>query len=112
MRRTVFALLSCLAVTAATAAVPAGDGMVARTTSKAADQFAACFAGAQDRAAQPWSFVPRETGGGTFSNTGAKGASSPYYLRVADLGSRREIRVEATNASAGAAVLRAVDACV
>ena len=111
MRRTVFALLSCLAVSAASAAVPP-RGSLTRSTTKATAQFAACFAGVQTQAAQPWSFVPRETGGGTFSNTGAKGASSPYYLRVADLGSRREIRVEATNASAGAAVLRAVDACV
>ena len=112
MKRTVFALLSCLAVTAASAAAPELDGTVARTTTKAADQFAACFTGAEDRAAQAWSFVPRESGGGTFSNAGAKGVTRPYFLKVADLGSRREIRLEAGSASAGAPVLRAVDSCV
>ena len=112
MKRTAFALLSCLAVSAASAAVPPGNGSVARSTVKPADQFAACFTAAQDQAAQPWSFVPRDSGGGTFSNFGAKGVSSPYYLRVADKGSRRDIRLEATSAASGASVLRAVDRCV
>jgi hypothetical protein len=111
MKRTVCALLSCLAVSAASAAVPPSGDSVARTTSKATGQFVACFAGAQDRASEAWSFVPREDGGGTFSNAGARGVSSPYYLRVADLGSRREIRLE-PNAGSGASVLRAVDRCV
>jgi hypothetical protein len=112
MRGTAVVLLSCLAVTAASAAAPPADGPVLRSTGKAADQFAACFAGAEDRAAQPWSYVPKENGGGTFSNLGARGVSSTYFLKVADLGRRREIRLEAANASAGASVLRAVDSCV
>src|SRR5881275_2334533 len=101
MKRTVFALLSCLAVSAASAAVPSAGGAVARSTAKAADQFAACFVAAEDQAAQPWSFVPR-----------AKGVASPYFLRIADRGSRREIRLEASNAASGASILRAVDRCV
>jgi hypothetical protein len=110
MKRTVFALLSCLAVSAASAAPSAGDA-VARSTAKPANQFVACFVAAQDQA-QPWSFVPRDSGGGTFSNVGAKGVASPYFLRIADRGSRREIRLEASNAASGASVLRAVDRCV
>jgi hypothetical protein len=112
MKRTVFALLSCLAVSAASAAVPSAGGAVARSTAKPANQFVACFVAAQDKAAQPWSFVPRDSGGGTFSNAGAKGVRNPYFLRIADRGSRREIRLEATNAASGAPVLRAVDRCV
>jgi hypothetical protein len=112
MKRTVFALLSCLAVSAASAAAPSAGGAVARSTAKPANQFVACFVAAQDRAAQPWSFVPRDSGGGTFSNAGAKGVASPYFLRIADRGSRREIRLEATSAASGAPVLRAVDRCV
>ena len=112
MKRTAFVLLSCLAVPAASAAVPAGGDTLARTTSKPTAQFAACFAGAEERAAQRWSFVPKENGGGTFSNVGAAGVSSPYYVKVADLGSRRVIGLEAASAAAGAAVLSAVDACV
>ena len=79
---------------------------------KPANQFVACFVAAQNQAAQPWSFVPRDNGGGTFSNLGASGVTSPYFLRVADRGSRRDIRLEATEASSGASVLRAVDRCV
>jgi len=112
MKRTVFALFSCLAVSAASAAVPAAGDAVARSTAKPANQFVACFVADQDQAAQPWSFVPRDSGGGTFSNLGAKGVTSPYFLRIADRGSRREIRLEATNAASGASVLRAVDRCV
>jgi len=112
MKRTVLALLSCLAVSAASAAVPTGGGSLMRSTTKATAQFAACFAGVQTQAAQPWSFVPKENGGGTFSNLGAAGVRTPYYLKVAELGSRRVIRLEAANAAAGASVLSAVDACV
>ena len=107
MKRTVFALLSCLAVSAS-AAVPAGEPSLARATEKTADQFVACFADAETHAAQPWSFVPKENGGGTLSNAGANGVRSPYFVKIADLGSRREIRLE----TASAPVLRAVDSCV
>jgi hypothetical protein len=112
MKRTAFALVCCLAVPAASAAVPPAGGAVALSTSKPANQFAACFAAAQNAAAQPWSFVPRDSGGGTFSNLGASGVTRPYFLRVADRGSRRDIRLEATEAASGASVLRAVDRCV
>src|SRR5438309_9669586 len=112
MKRTVFALLSCLAVSAASAAVPSAGGAVARSTAKPANQFAACFVAAQNQAAQPWSFVPRDSGGGTFSNVGAKGVASPSFLPIAGRRSRREIRLEATSADSGAPVLRAVDRCV
>jgi len=112
MKRTLCALLACLAVSPASAAVPSALGSVERTTSKPADQFVACFGAAQDRASQPWSFVPRESGGGTLSNLGAKGAAAPYFLRVADRGSTRDIRLEASDASSGQSLLRAVDRCV
>jgi hypothetical protein len=101
-----------LAGPAATAGALMDSVDAPRVTSKPADQFVACFASAQDRAARPWSFVPRESGGGTLSDAGARGVGSPYFVRVADLGSRREIRLEAASASAGAPILRAVDSCV
>jgi hypothetical protein len=112
MKRTLFALLACLSVSAASAPAPAGLGRVERSTAKPADQFVACFVAGQDRASQPWSFVPRENGGGTLSNAGARGVTDPYFLRVADRGSKRDIRLEATNASSGETLLRAVDRCV
>ncbi len=106
-------MLTGLAATAASAAVSAPPGSLARTTTKATDQFAACFVHTQDRASAPWWFVPKENGGGTFSNLGAKGVAHPYFVDVTELGSRREIRLELVSASAGeASLLRAIDSCV
>jgi hypothetical protein len=105
-------MLACLSVSAASAAAPSGLGSVERSTTKPADQFVACFVAGQDHASQPWSFVPRESGGGTLSNAGGKGVTNPYFLRVADLGAKRDIRLEATNASSGQSLLQAVDRCV
>src|SRR5256885_9378814 len=99
MKRSVFTLLSCLAVSAASAAVPVDGDTIARTTAKPTAQFAACFAGAQTQAAQPWSFVPKENGGGTFSNVCAAGGRSPHFLQDAGLGSPRVIRPDAASGS-------------
>jgi hypothetical protein len=79
------------------------------TTARGVEPFAQCFARAQDRAARPWSFVPKESGGGTFSNVGAAGVRNPYFLEVADRGSTREIRVMPAG---DASVIRAVDDCI
>lgn len=98
-----------LAASAAVAAPAFGQERV-RSTTRAVEPFAQCFAAAQDRAARPWSFVPRTSGGGTFSNAGAAGVDQPYFLDIADRGARREILL--TAASADPVVLRAVDRCV
>jgi len=84
-----------------------------RATSKTVEQFAGCFAAAQERAAMAWSFVP-QSWGGTFSNLGAKGARPPYFLAVLDRGSARQIRLESANAGANLdpRVARAVDQCI
>ena len=109
MKRSFSAALLGLAASASAAGVTPQSGGGPRVTAKPTAAFAACFTAAEDRAAQPWSFVPKENGGGTFSNVGARGVANPYFMKVADLGSRREIRLEAP---ADAAVLRAVDRCV
>jgi hypothetical protein len=102
--------LALLTAAAATAASSAYGQTAERSTSKAVEPFAQCFAAAQDRAAQPWSFVPKESGGGTFSNLGANGVRQPYFLDVADRGARRELRL--TSAGAAPSVIRAVDSCI
>jgi hypothetical protein len=112
MKGSACALLSCLAISAASAAVTPAGNTVARSTAKATDQFVACFADVQSQSALPWSFVPKENGGGTISNLGAAGVRNPYFVKVADRGSRREIRLEAASAPAGASALHAVDSCV
>jgi hypothetical protein len=92
-------------------ALPAGAAAAdapTRTTVKGVEPFARCFAAAEARAAKPWSFVPKANGGGTFSDAGAAGVRQPYFLDLADRGTRREIRLTAADAS----VLRAVDQCL
>jgi hypothetical protein len=105
-------MLASLAPAATASSVPVDMG--SRTTVKPANEFVACFAGAQERAALPWSYVPRESGGGILSNAGATGVRAPYFLNVTDRGSTREIRLEQGNAPSGfrQAVLSAVDHCI
>ncbi len=105
-------LLAGLAPAATASSVPVDAG--SRTTAKPANEFVACFAGTQQRAALPWSYVPRESGGGILSNAGATGVRSPYFLDVTDRGSTREIRLEQGNAPSRfqQAVLSAVDHCI
>jgi hypothetical protein len=80
-------------------------------TAKSTERFANCFANSQDNAGLPWSFVPKESGGGTFSNLGARSGASAYFVVVSDRGSRREIRLEGTGGSE-VAVNRAISQCV
>jgi hypothetical protein len=84
--------------------------IASRVTAKATDTFAQCFVAAQDRTSGAWSFVPKESGGGTFSNLGARGVRHPYFLDVADRGAVREIRLSA--AGGNRSVMRAVDRCI
>lgn len=107
--RQVFAIVIML-VMISPAEASAGDPATARVTSKAADSFNQCFVAAQEHASQPWSFVPRESGGGTFTNRGAHGVRHPYLLDVADRGATREIRLTLTTPDRS--VLEAVDRCV
>jgi hypothetical protein len=105
MRQAAAVLLLFAAVSSA---APAQRAVAPRVTDKATDSFAQCFVAAQEQASAPWSYVPREDGGGTFSNAGATGVRHPYLLEVADRGVIREIRL----AKGDRSVLRAVDRCV
>jgi hypothetical protein len=105
-------LLSVFA-SAAAPGLPAYQSGATLLTSKSTEQFAGCFVEAQDRASLAWWFVPKADGG-TFSNLGAKGVRSPYFLAVSDRGWSREVRFEGVNAASpvGRTVTRAVDQCV
>ena len=105
MRQTAAVLVLFAALSSA---APAQQALAPRITTKATDSFAQCFVAAQEQAAAAWSYVPKESGGGTFSNAGATGVRHPYLLEVADRGSRREIRL----AEGDLTVLRSVDRCV
>jgi len=99
--------LVALAASASSSAAPVGEAT--RTTTKGVEPFAQCFAAAQDRASRPWSFVPKESGGGTFSDLGARGVRQPYFLEVADGGAHTQVRL---TAAADSAVMRAVNSCI
>jgi hypothetical protein len=98
----------CLGL-AALGAAAAADAPATRTTGKGTEPFAQCFAHVQDAASMPWSFVPKDSGGGTFSNAGARGVQRPYYVEIADRGAQRQIRV---SPAADRGLLRAVDGCI
>lgn len=97
---------------AATAAAPALPAAVRAplVTAKSAEQFADCFARAQDARSAAWAFVPKRGGGGTFSNLGAAGVSNPYFLVISDRGEQRELRLE--NAGAGTTAAKGVSQCI
>jgi hypothetical protein len=100
-------------IAAATASAQASEHATTYSTARSVEQFGTCFVTAQDHARSAWSFVPRSNGG-TFSNAGAKGVRSPYFLSLSDRGSAREVRLEP--ATSGAAldqrIARAVNQCI
>jgi len=89
------------------------NGSATFATARSVEQFGTCFVGAQDRAAQAWSYVPKGDGG-TFSNVGATGAGAPYFLAVSDRGSERHVQLEAAGAArtVDRNIARAVDQCI
>lgn len=100
--------LMSVAATAAAPVLPAARS-APLVTAKSTEQFAGCFARAQERRSAAWWFVPNGKGG-TFSNLGAAGVSNPYFVVVSDRGQHREIRLE--NASAGTPEARGVSECI
>jgi hypothetical protein len=86
---------------------------IVHTSEKRVDPLVRCLADAEDRASAPWWFVPRESGGGTFSNLGAPKVRNPYFVDVADRGSKRELRLRSSDvdAAAKARILSAIDRC-
>ena len=79
-------------------------------TAKSTAQFADCFAKAQDKRLSAWWFVPKEHGGGTFSNLGAKSVRNPYFVVISDRGARREIELRYANSDSPEA--REVNQCI
>jgi hypothetical protein len=94
------------------AAAPASEksGATAFATSKSTQAFADCFAHSQEQGSRPWWFVPKESGGGTFSNLGAPSAKKPYFVVISDRGSTREIQLQ--NASWDGPEARGVEQCI
>src|SRR5690348_10887668 len=85
------------------AAVAPAAGAAPFTTAKSTEQFAQCFADAQDRAGKAWWFVPRQHGG-TFSDLGATAVQAAYVVIIDDRGAKREIRMPQASAGSAEAV--------
>jgi hypothetical protein len=101
-------LISVAAIAAAPPAQPSHPTDFA--TTKSTQAFADCYARSQERQSKPWSFVPRESGGGTFSNLGARSVAHPYFLVISDRGSRRVIQLQKTSWDGPEA--RGVEQCI
>ena len=90
---------------AATALAPSVQSRppVGAVTGKTVQAFAECFTQAQDRRAAAWAYVPNRSGG-TFSNLGAAGVGTPYFIMISDRGNRRTILLDNVAAESPAAL--------
>lgn len=113
MKQVGIVTLISVAASAASPSSHTNNNSATFETNKSVAQFGNCFVAAQDRAARPWSFVPRSNGG-TFSNAGAKAAGPDYFLAISDGGQQRVVRLEPASATTAldANIARAVDRCV
>ena len=91
----------------AISASAASSGAAPFATAKSIEQFAQCFANAQDRAGKAWWFVPKQHGG-TFSDLGATAVRAAYLVTIDDRGSKREIRVPQGSADSAEVVRRCI----
>jgi hypothetical protein len=107
------AMFFTILASVASQSIAADTSSIVRSSEKRVDPLVRCLADAEDRASAPWWFVPRETGGGTFSNLGAPKVRNPYFVDVADRGGKRELRLRSTpvDAAAKARILSAIDRC-
>ena len=108
MREIGIVTLLSVAVTAA-APGPQAYRPSVYVTPKTTQDFASCFARAEDRRGAAWSFVPRNHGG-TLSNLGNKNGASTYFIVINDRGTRREIALD--QPSADAAPRKALNQCI
>jgi hypothetical protein len=106
-----FAIVAAIAAPTPAAAAP--EPALVRTSAKAVEPLVRCLADAEDRASSPWWFVPRESGGGTFSNMGAANVRQPYFLDIAERGATRQIKLSAgaVERAARLRLLAAIDRC-
>jgi hypothetical protein len=73
--------------------------------------FSTCFAQAQERIGKPWAYLPGERGG-TFTDSGAHGATASYWLQVSAAGAGTDMRLYSdARADALPRVRRAIGQC-
>jgi hypothetical protein len=114
MKRALCFVLLSIVASAAQAFVGEANDRVTRTTDKSFDAFGHCFVASQERASRPWWFVPRETGGGTFSNARSADDRAAYFLRIKDSGAALQIRLETGERAKTVTqpITEAIDSCI
>lgn len=70
-------------------------------------QFSSCFAATQVRSGRAWAYLPAARGG-TFTDSGAYGASASYWLMVRSAGASTRLRL---SDAAPTPVIKAVEQC-
>lgn len=105
-----FGIVTLLSVIA-TAAAPTAPASKAATfvTSKSTEQFAGCFSRTQDKRSAAWWYVPNDHGG-AFSNLGAASVRQPYFVKISDRGSHRQIELQ--DAARSGAEAQGVSQCI
>jgi hypothetical protein len=89
------------------AAIPLFDARSVRPLA----EFGACFTQAEERSGRAWAFMPSEQGG-TFTDSGARGAPASYWLQVRGAGAATRVRLfGARSAGAPSPVIEAVEQC-
>lgn len=81
------------------------------STAKALNDFGSCFTHIQDRASRAWAFMPTHSGG-IFTNAGAAGAATIYWLQVNTSQHGNQVRLFTAPGSGAPAILtEAIDQC-
>ena len=78
------------------------------SSSKSLDQFGTCFTQIADRASRAWAYLPSERGG-TFTDSGARGASASYWLQVHGARGATQLRLFSTTRATE--IREAIDRC-
>ena len=74
-------------------------------------KFSACFTQIEDRKARAWAYLP-SVHGGTFTDSGARGAPASYWLQVRNVGAATHLRLfAAEGGQATSPAIETVEQC-
>jgi hypothetical protein len=79
-------------------------------SSKPLQEFASCFTQVTKHGNRDWAYLPSERGG-TFTDSGARGAPASYWLEVRDADGATGLRLFAKAPAIAAQIGHAVDQC-
>ena len=74
------------------APIPNATPLLDARVAKPLDEFGACFTRAQERGNRGWAYMAADQGG-TFTDSGARGAPASYWLQVRAAGAATQVRL-------------------